>query len=409
MDDAYTYVDTTGTIVPDTADILTQVQDEYKTVFGADLIVTPDTPQGVLITVETLARATVADNNAAIANQINPNLAGGVFLDAILALTGSQRTTSTYTIVSCNLTGVSGTIIPQGSLAQDTLGNQYASQAAVTLAAGMPGTATVNFVSLVPGPITVSPSTLIHIMSSVLGWETITNPAAQSVIGSATQSDLSAKVFRINTLFAQGSSLAGAITSALYAVPGVSSLSFLENIAPTTQVISGVTMIGHSIYTCVNGGTDIDIANALVAKKSGGAAYNNGASSMPVTETITVPFSNQIMNILFDRPDPIPVLVKVTASVAASIQDPEQSIINAVLAYANNDTTQLGGEPGLLVGTSVSCFEIAGAINRLNPAIYLHNVQTSLASSVNYANTEIAISVFQIAQIIASNITVVLV
>ncbi|MHC5543543.1 baseplate J/gp47 family protein, partial [Singulisphaera rosea] len=96
----YQYLDATGVIVPDTSSLLADVQSEYQAVFGADLIVTPDTPQGVLITAETLARTEVVNNNAALANQINPNIAGGVFLDAILALTGMQRTPASPTVVT---------------------------------------------------------------------------------------------------------------------------------------------------------------------------------------------------------------------------------------------------------------------------------------------------------------------
>src|ERR1700748_1520530 len=95
----YNYISTTGTIVPDTSDILSDVQTTYQDVFGTDIVLTPDTPQGLLITAEALAEAAVAANNAQLANQINPNIAGGVFLDAILALTGMQRTAQTQTQV----------------------------------------------------------------------------------------------------------------------------------------------------------------------------------------------------------------------------------------------------------------------------------------------------------------------
>src|ERR1700710_494692 len=96
----YEYLTQNGVIVADTAALLADTQGEYQSVFGADLIVTPDTPQGVLIAAETLARTEVVNNNAALANQINPNIAGGVFLDAIMALTGMQRAVATQTVVT---------------------------------------------------------------------------------------------------------------------------------------------------------------------------------------------------------------------------------------------------------------------------------------------------------------------
>src|ERR1700753_1714778 len=114
---SYQYILPTGTVVPDTSGLLSDVQSEYRAVFGADLIVTPDTPQGVLIAAEALARTEVVNNNAALANQINPNIAGGVFLDAIGFLTGIQRTAATSTVVpNVTLSGVPGTVIAAGTL-----------------------------------------------------------------------------------------------------------------------------------------------------------------------------------------------------------------------------------------------------------------------------------------------------
>lgn len=94
----YGYVTSTGVIVPDTSTTLDQVRSEYRAAFGDDLDTSAETPQGVLITAETESRDAVARNNADLANQINPNLAGGVFLDAIWQLTGGQRVRATPTL-----------------------------------------------------------------------------------------------------------------------------------------------------------------------------------------------------------------------------------------------------------------------------------------------------------------------
>ncbi|MBP3932282.1 MAG: hypothetical protein J6D44_00175, partial [Pseudomonas sp.] len=87
----YNYIVSTGVIVPDTASLRSEVEAEYKSVLGADLPVTPETPQGVLITAEVESRDGMVRNNAELANQINPDIAGGVWLDAIWALTRGKR------------------------------------------------------------------------------------------------------------------------------------------------------------------------------------------------------------------------------------------------------------------------------------------------------------------------------
>lgn len=401
MADVYTYVIPTGTIVPDTQDIVDEVAQEFRDAFGQDLITTPDTPQGVLIVAESLARAAVADNNAAVANQINPNLAGGVYLDALLALTGSARLTNTSTVVSCTLTGVEGTIVPQGVIAQDTNSNQYASQNQVVIGTG--GVATVNFVAVAPGPITVAINALNQIVTGVLGWETITNPAVQSSIGTLTQSDGDAQIFRRRTLFSQGTSLAGAIVSGLYHTPSVTSLSFRENNADTTTPIDGVELLPHSIYVCVNGGSDLDVATTLTNKKSGGCNYTNGASETPISQPVTVPFSGQVINVLFDRPDIIGILVQVTVIASKSVQDPVGDTQNAILQYAAGNVTGLSG---LGVGVPVSPFELAAAIGISVPGIFVKSLMISYAVSPAFGAVELPINIWQIAQILQSNIAV---
>src|ERR1700748_2899361 len=113
----YNFIIESGVIVPDTSELLSEVQQEYKDVFGEDLNVNPETPQGILINAEALSRGSVADNNAALANQINPNIAGGVFLDAICALTGLIRTPDTASTVLAQVTGVAGTTIATTAIA----------------------------------------------------------------------------------------------------------------------------------------------------------------------------------------------------------------------------------------------------------------------------------------------------
>ena len=133
MADVYDYINSTGVIVPDTVDILAEVQSEYQNALGSDLVVTPDTPQGVLINAEALSRAAVAANNANLANQINPNLSGGNFLDALMSLTGMQRTVATPSVVpNVSLAGIPGTIIPAGSQAQTAAGDIFQSVSTVT-------------------------------------------------------------------------------------------------------------------------------------------------------------------------------------------------------------------------------------------------------------------------------------
>ena len=382
----YNYILPTGVIVSDTSSILAEVQSEYQAAFGTDLIITPDSPQGVLITAETLSRSSVVNNNAVMANLINPNIAGGVALDAIMALTGQQRAAQTQTVVTnVSLAGVPGTVIAQGSQAQTQAGDVFATLSSVTLNSN--GIAMVNFGSIAYGPIPCGPNALTMIVSNILGWETVNNnqagsPASETTLGSTTQSDQSARALRQNTLAFQGVSLAEAITSALYNVSGVTSLSFQENISSNTQTINGISMAPHSIYACVAGGADTDVAAALLENKSSGCAWN-GSTTINLVE----PSSGQQYAVQFDRPAQIGILINVTISNGNA-----QNVTQSILDFAAGN---IAGFDGFIVGADVSPFELSGAIMAENPGVFVSTVATSNLSPINFSSSVIPIGVNQ--------------
>jgi hypothetical protein len=405
----YNYINTTGVIVPDSSDILAEVQGEYVAVFGADMSTDPSTPQGVLITAEALARTQVVQNNAALANQINPNVAGGVFLDAIMALTGIQRTPQGQTVVTnVTLTGVVGTVIPAGSRAATAAGDLFSSLSAVTIPSS--GSVMVNFASIEYGAIPCAANALnVIVNGGVLGWEGVDNnpsstPASATTLGTTTQSDQAARAYRNNTLAFQGLSLAAAIMAALYATPGVTSLTFQENVAATTATINAISMLPHSVYACVEGGSDAAVAEALLENKSSGAAWNGG-TTIPVVE----PASGQTYSVSFDRPAQVGILIEVTTP-----NGNEASIIQSILDYAagaiqitdQNGVTQT--LPGFVVGADVSPFEIAGAIMAENPGTIITSVEIGLAPSGSLSTNTIDVAVNAIAQTQESYITVII-
>ena len=384
----YDYVTAQGLIVPDTSSTLTTVQGFWTTAFGANLVVAPSTPQGVIISTEVTSLNATINNNAVVSNQINPNYAGGVFLDAILALTGTQRVSQTQTTVAgVTVTGVSGTTIPQGSQAQTAAGDLFATTSTVVIPSG--GSTTVNFASVAYGVIPCAISALDTIVTGVLGWETVNNTVA-GVTGMTTQSDQQARAFRNNTLAFQGISLAEAITSALYATTGVTSLFFQENTAATTATLNGITMVAHSIYACVEGGTNNAVAAALLENKSSGCAWNGGT-----TVGVIEPASLQTYEVLFDRPTQVGILVEATVHNISAAQ-----VQNAVLAYAAGTVTDPAGNAsglgGFVVGGAVSPFEIAAAISIQNPQGYVSLCEVAISPSGTLSTTPVPISVNQI-------------
>lgn len=375
------YIDLTGTIIPDTADTLATVEGEFKDALGQEMLTDPATPQGRLIAVEVNARDNMLRNNAAVANQINPNLAGGVFLDAIWALTGGARYPAERSVLpDVILGGIPGTIVPAGS--QVSAGEPlFETLLDATLDAS--GLAITDMRAIEYGPIAAlaGPLTLV---SGILGWETAAAPV-DATLGRLRESDVSARARRNRTLALQGDALPEAIMSRVAAVEGVRSLTFRENVGESTATIDGATLVAKSIYVVVDGGTDLDVATAILAAKSGGANYN-GATVVNVVE----PSSGQSYAVRFDRPELIAIKVRATVRVQGALGDPAAIVRAALMSYAAGE---IDGETGFVVGQSASPFEMSGAVNRQAPAVYVQKMEiATLAGSLAVAEIPIGIA-----------------
>lgn len=382
---AYNYLTDTGIIVADTSSTLAEVQDEFKAIFGNDIDLNPAGVIGLLISQEVLTRDSVARYSALLANQINPNFAGGIFLDAIAKLTGLSRQQATYSTITAVLTGTPGTVISAGTRAQTTNNDVFALTTTVTI--GTDGTVSATFQAEVLGAIPVLANTLTKILDTTLGLDSINNPTA-GTLGLTTQTDLEFRTLRNDTLSIYGQGTIDAISSALYNVLNVQSLQGRENTADTTTIIDTISMKPHSIYFCVNGGLDSDVANAIYQNRSTGSDFN-GSTIVPITSK-----SGQIINILFDRPTVISLLAKITVRISGSAT-------SAQISQAIEDHAKT-----FKVGVNVSAFELVSAAAQIS-GVYVVSSEIAPADTGIYQTSEITININEIASLTASGITVI--
>lgn len=362
----YHYITRQGVIVPDTADLLGAVEADFRAAFGQDIDLSPETPQGVLVTMETENRDAMVRNNAELANQINPDIAGGIFLDAIWALMGGSRFAATRSYLSnVEFGGVPDTVIPQGAQAESVTGALF--ETISTLIIGKDGKTTGDMRAVLFGAIECKAGHLERVASSILGWETITNPT-HAVVGREAESDISARQRRKQTLAKNTVSVGEAITSSLYELEGVNSLSFRENYAPQIITVDGIKLLPHSVYVCVEGDDREETARALLRTKTIGAAYN-GKEVVTVTERV----SGQEYEIRFDRPTEKVTFCRVT--VRKSTMDAQSIIPAAIERWVRGE---LEGDSGLVVGREVSPFEISAAVSAVEPRLFITKVELSL-------------------------------
>ena len=392
----YQFISSQGVIIPDTSTLREQVENEFRDLFGQEIDLSPETPQGALVTMEVENRDAIVRNNAELANQINPDIAGGIFLDAIWALMGGQRLSATHSfLTNVEFAGVPQTLIPKGSLAETQAGDAFETTSVLII--GNDGVTKGDMRSVETGPVGCRASELVRVASSVLGWETVNNPT-DAVRGRVAESDISTRRRRRNTLAKNTVSVGEAITSALYDIEGVESLSYRENYTDADQVIDGVSLVKHSIYVCVDGGPREKIAVALLRTKTVGAAYN-GSETVEVTE----PSSGQVYNVKFDRPKEITVFCRVT--VRKSPFDAQTLIPDAVEKWVAGETDT---DDGLAVGRDVSPFEIAAAVNSAEPRLFVLKVELS-TDGVTWSTDVIPVQINAVARLRRNAVQVVIV
>jgi len=396
----FEYDDATGTIVPDTSNIRSEVSAQFQSpsVFGPSLVVTSDTTQGKIIDILTLLYSQSIANSAATANAFNPNLAIGVQLDAIGALMGIFRDSGTFSTAILQLSGQAATIIPIGTQIESTNNDIFLTASTVTIDSN--GSATVTGIAQLAGPVPVLINTIniIPSASQIPGWATVTNPAA-GVAGNAIQTDEEFRVKRNKTLGLMSKNSIFSMTAALNNFPTILSSKTIENSENVDQTYPGITVLAKTTWSCVIGSaTDEGVAQILYNTKGPGSGFT-GSIEVPILDT-----ANDITYIIkFDRAVAVPMLIKVTIKNSASVADPVTAITNAILNYV------AGGAPnyaGWGVGTEVVPFVIAGAVTCQVPFLDLVSLECAYSSDGIYTSAILPIDENQIPVVSAAGINV---
>lgn len=297
-----------GLTLPTEAQILAGVQTDQNAAFGGNLNPALETPQGQLATSQT---AIIADKNAQFAffvNQIDPATSTGFMQDAIGRLYFLDRLPATSTTVNCICLGLTGVIIPTGSLAKDGQGNIYASTAPGTIPAG--GSVTIPFAAVNTGPIACPAGAIVGIYKAVTGWDSVGN-AVDGVTGTDVESRADFEYRRQLSVAKNANGTLAAVYANLINVPGVTDLYCTDNDTDSPVTIDGITLLAHSFYAAVVGGTDLAVATAIFNKLDVGCNMN-GNTSVVVADNSGYNIPVPTYNIKFQRPADLQIYFAIT-------------------------------------------------------------------------------------------------
>lgn len=334
----------------------------------------------------------------------DPNKATDLELDTVCALTGTVRNKGTASTVGLNLTGVNGTLVPQGSIVESSsTGLQWTTDNPVTLL-GPSTPVSVNATCTTLGANEASSGTITTIVSVVGGWQTATNPLVATQ-GTDEQTDASLRLERNSAVARPGSNQVDNIAGELFAVEGVTNVRIYENYTNATDA-NGIPAKSIAIY--VIGGPDGDDARAIYIKKNPGVNMWADGGATSVTVNVTSPtYSWNTQDITFNRPATVAITVVVDITDDGTLPASASDEIKAnILAYAS------GGEPAASCGFNNSGFGIADDVTYSRMYTPVNKVIGSYGNSyitnltINGGTSNITIPFNSISQWTEGNITV---
>lgn len=315
----------TGISAPTYAEVLAFLQDQYRSIYGADVYLGSDSQDGQFLGVIALA---ISDANAAtIAAYLSfsPGTGQGAGLSSNVKINGIKRMAASSSQADVVVIGQAGTTIING-VAEDEDGNKWALPPSVIIPAG--GEITVTATCSVVGAISAGPGQINKIATPTRGWQSVSNPNAASP-GAPVETDAALRQRqKTSTALPSLTVLEGTI-GAVANVPGVTRYAAVDNDTGATDS-NGIPE--HSLAIIAEGGDATAIAQAIAAKKGpGGGTY--GTTSVTVPNIYDMPIT-----INFFRPTYQAITVAIvlkalpgyTTAIGVSVQEAVSDYINKV-------------------------------------------------------------------------------
>ncbi|KVU09411.1 hypothetical protein WK60_19045 [Burkholderia ubonensis] len=322
-------IDANGITAPTYADVLAFLQDQYRSIYGADTYLEPDSQDGQLLGVFAKAISDVNSVAIAIYRSFSPATAQDDALSSNVKINGIARKVASHSSADLVLVGQAGATITNGA-AKDANGVQWLLPATVTIPPS--GMITVTATCATIGDVSARAGTINQIATPALGWQSVTNPA-DAAEGAPVEKDAALRQRQTVSTALPSLTVLDGIIGAVANVQGVTRYVAYENDTDATDA-NGLPR--HSISLVVEGDDETAIANAIALKKTPGSP-TYGTTAVVVTDIYGRPIT-----IRFFRPVAAPITATVTIkALTGYTSQTGQQIQHAVSDYING--VQIGG------------------------------------------------------------------
>lgn len=287
----------TGLTVESVSDIIAELTAGYTTIYGSDINLDSNTPDGQMMNIYAVALADNLELLTSVNAQFSLQNAYGVQVDNLVALNGIQRQQGTYTVAQVLVTVSQALTLPGQDVLvsnpsatvftiSDNAGNQYQLETSNVFSGS--GSATLSFIAVDIGQVLTNPNTITVIVTPLTGVTSVNNPSTSSdVIGTNEESDVQLKIRQGKSFSVAATGPADVIRAQLLNTAGVADAFVPEN--DTNSTVNGVPAFG--IWVIVNAPlvAAATIAQVIYSKKTLGCAQKTTAGQ---SYTITRPAGN---------------------------------------------------------------------------------------------------------------------
>ena len=387
----------------------------------------PSTPDGLLIATLSEIYATLDELSQTSYNSKDPSKATGLQLDTLAYLTtGSPRQLGSFSTVTMQVEGDTGTVVDKGTLFESTFdGSQWAtSESYIIEDPTVPPSNFIDATCTVRGATAAAIGDITKIISPVAGLDSVSNSTV-ATIGTDPETDAQLRERRQKSVAISGNNQTDNIFSSIAIVDDVAEVKIYENFSNTTD--AATTVPAHSLGIVVRGGDDDAIALAIYSKKNPGCGlasfFTEGTdpSDLSVTKSVTSPVTGNVASITFNRPEPVNIFISCTIRDDGTLPnstDPKtlpgyNTVINeikaSIISYTSGKTELQNGfkQSGFNVGDDVIQSALFTPINQVlgsYGSAYVTNLEINKQDESALDNIDILF--YQIAQFIETNMTI---
>lgn len=295
-----------GLEIKSVSDIVSDITASMQTIYGSDINVDSNSPDGQLINIFAQASEDLLELLLAVYNTFSVDKSFGVYLDQRVALNGIARRQGTYTetnvtvttVGSINLVGLDALVADptaQVFTVSDGTGNQFYLEESV---ATSNGANVLVFRAKAIGLVETVPNTITNQVTVVQGVTSVNNPAVASSVGVNEETDTELKIRHAKMFFLASTGPSEAIQAALLAIADVTDALVVQN--DTDSPVSSIP--AYSIWAIVDGGTDAEVGTAIYNKKAPGCGMKGSHTyvvARPNGTSFTAKFDRAISEDLY--------------------------------------------------------------------------------------------------------------